>query len=77
MSRDWVSPGVDAIVDRTVSKVKNGSVILLHDGDGVAQLASRAQTVEAARRIIPALIAQGYTFVTVDEILAKPEEEIK
>lgn len=77
MSRDWVNPGVEAIVDRTVSKVKNGSVILLHDGDGVAQAASRAQTVEATRRIIRELTAQGYKFVTVDEILAKPEGEYK
>ncbi len=77
MSRDWVNPGVEEIVDRTVKNVKNGSVILLHDGDGVAQAASRAQTVEATRRIIRELAAQGYKFVTVDEILAKPEEEHK
>ncbi|MEN6566536.1 MAG: polysaccharide deacetylase family protein [Veillonellales bacterium] len=74
MSRDWTNPGVEAIVERTVGKVQNGSVILLHDGDGVAQVASRAQSVEATRRIIQQLRAQGYTFVTVNEILAKPED---
>lgn len=75
MSRDWTNPGVDVIVERTVSKVKNGSVILLHDGDGVAGTASRAQTVEAVRHIIRQLAAQEFTFVTVNEILAKQEEK--
>ena len=74
MSRDWTSPGVEAIVDRTVKKVKNGSIILLHDGDGTANKASRIQSVEATRRIIQTLMAEGYQFVTVDEILAKTED---
>lgn len=74
MSKDWTNPGVDVIVDRTVNKVKNGSIILLHDGDGTASKASRAQSVEAARRIIEILSAKGYQFVTVDEILAKTED---
>ncbi|WP_425059664.1 hypothetical protein SCACP_02610 [Sporomusa carbonis] len=73
-SRDWVNPGVDIIVGRTLGKVKNGSIILLHDGDGVAGAASRAQTAEAARQIIDKLLAQGYKFVTVDEILNVTEE---
>ena len=74
-SRDWTNPGTDVIVERTVSKVKNGSVILLHDGDGVAQAASREQTVRAARQIIRELLAQGYKFVTVSEILTQTEEK--
>lgn len=74
MSRDWTNPGAATIVERTVSKVKSGAVILLHDGDGLAAAAPRAQTVEATRRIIEQLTAQGYKFVTVAEILAKTEE---
>jgi polysaccharide deacetylase family sporulation protein PdaB len=77
MSRDWTNPGVEAIVERTVSKVQNGSIVLLHDGDGLEAAASRAQTVEATRRIIPQLLEQGYKFVTVDEILDKPEDANK
>ncbi|SMC72533.1 polysaccharide deacetylase family protein [Sporomusa malonica] len=73
-SRDWVNPGADVIADRTLRKVKNGSVILLHDGDGIAGVAPRAQTVEATRQIIDKLLAQGYKFVTVDEILKIAEE---
>lgn len=74
MSRDWTNPGVEAIVERTVNKVKNGSIILLHDGDGIASRDSRAQSVEAARRIIQELSVKGYKFVTVDEILDQTED---
>ena len=74
MSRDWTNPGVNVIVERTLKKVKNGSVILLHDGDGLAQASPRAETVEALRQIIRQLSAQGYTFVTVDQILSKNGE---
>lgn len=73
-SRDWVNPGVEVIAERTLGKVKNGSVILLHDGDGIAGELPRAQTVAAARIIIDKLTAQGYKFVTVDEILKVSEE---
>jgi peptidoglycan/xylan/chitin deacetylase (PgdA/CDA1 family) len=74
MSRDWTNPGVDVIVSRTVSKVKNGSIILLHDGDGLDCKKSRMETVEATRRIIQDLTLKGYKFVTVDEILARNGE---
>ncbi|MGL5514301.1 MAG: polysaccharide deacetylase family protein [Sporomusa sp.] len=72
--RDWVNPGADVIAARTLGKVKNGSVVLLHDGDGIAAKADRTQTVEATRQIIDKLLAQGYKFVTVDEILKSAEE---
>lgn len=75
MSRDWTNPGVEVIVERTVSKVKNGSIVLLHDGDGIESAAPRAQTVEAVRQLIPLLRSQGYRFVTVEEILHTTEEK--
>jgi len=75
MSKDWTNPGVEAIVERTVSKVQNGSVVLLHDGDGIASKADRSQTVAATRKIIDILQAKGYRFVTVDEILKSREEK--
>lgn len=68
-SRDWTNPGADVIVARTLQSIKSGSIILLHDGDGVEAAAPRAQTVEAAGRIIRHLKAEGYRFVTVDELL--------
>jgi polysaccharide deacetylase family sporulation protein PdaB len=75
MCRDWVNPGIETITSRTVRQVRNGSIILLHDGDGVNATASRAQTVEATRRIIHELKSQGYRFVTVNEILKTTAKE--
>ncbi len=66
---DWRTPGVQAIVDRTVQQVKQGSsersanIILLHDGGG-----NRAQTVAALPLIIDRLEADGYRFVTASAL---------
>lgn len=57
---DWRKPGVPTIVERVLSAVRPGSVILMHDGGG-----DRSQTVEALKILIPELKARGYTFVTV------------
>ncbi|MBQ3106062.1 MAG: hypothetical protein IJC51_01085, partial [Eggerthellaceae bacterium] len=48
-----------------ILSAKAGNVILMHDGGG-----DRTQTVEALRMALPKLVEQGYTFVTVDELLA-------
>ena len=45
--------------------VKPGQVILMHDGGG-----DRSQTVEALSQCLPKLVEQGYSFVTVNELLA-------
>lgn len=63
-TQDWRRPGADAIAEQILS-AKAGNVILMHDGGG-----DRTQTVEALRMALPKLIEQGYTFVTVDELLA-------
>lgn len=66
---DWRRPGVGAIVDRTVRAVegsnpdRSAQIVLLHDGGG-----DRAQTVTALPRIIKALEARGYRFVTVSQL---------
>ena len=66
---DWARPGTDAIVQRTVREVlagnlaRSGQVVLLHDGGG-----DRAETVAALPRIIDALRARGFRFVTVSEL---------
>lgn len=60
---DWRRPGVKKIVSRATKKIRNGSIILMHDGGG-----NRSQTASAVPLIISKLKAQGYTFVTVDEL---------
>jgi peptidoglycan/xylan/chitin deacetylase (PgdA/CDA1 family) len=59
-SRDWTKPGAPAIVQRVLKNVRNGSVILMHDGGG-----NRTQTVAALPKILQTLKAQGYGFRTL------------
>lgn len=63
-TRDWEQPGVDAIVAALLA-VQPGQIVLMHDGGG-----DRSQTVEALRVALPVLRERGYSFVTVDDILA-------
>ena len=53
---------VDQRVEKTLSQVQDGTIILLHDANG------NFQTVEALDTIIPTLLEQGYQFVTVSEL---------
>lgn len=55
-------PGVDAIVQRTVSGARPGSILLLHDGDGYDPAGDRIQTARAVPRIVDRLLEQGYRF---------------
>ncbi len=61
-AKDFEDVTPDYIVNRILSKVENGSIILLHD--------DRPSTVTALPRIIAALKREGYQFVTVTEMLA-------
>lgn len=65
-TEDWTLPGPDAIYEQIIS-VQPGGIILCHDGGG-----ERDQTVEALKRAIPYLKKQGYSFVTIDELLEYP-----
>ena len=61
-TRDWSRPGVNAIVRGATPAGGHGAVIMLHDGGG-----NRSQTVAALARIVPALKARGYRFVTASQ----------
>lgn len=63
-TEDWKMPGENAIHDAVMSGAHNGAIVLMHDGGG-----DRTQTVAALPRIIDDLKAQGYEFVTVDQLL--------
>jgi peptidoglycan/xylan/chitin deacetylase (PgdA/CDA1 family) len=60
---DWMNPGTSTIVNRTVSKARPGSVLLMHDGGG-----KRAQSIAALPGIVKKLRDRGYRFVTVPEL---------
>ncbi len=55
-------PGASAIVDRTITKVRAGDILLLHDGDGYDPVGDRLQTAEALPQIVDALKLRGFTF---------------
>ncbi|HTJ35932.1 MAG TPA: polysaccharide deacetylase family protein [Dactylosporangium sp.] len=56
---------------RAVAKTRPGSILIFHDGfDGRG--GNRAETVVAVRETIAGLLARGYRFVTVDELLGVP-----
>lgn len=59
---DWRDRNKATIVNRIKSDVKDGSIVLMHD--------LYDTSVDAAIEIIPHLQKQGYTLVTVPELLA-------
>lgn len=61
--RDWERPGATAISQYSLNAVRNGSILLLHDGGG-----DRSQTVEALPHIIETALLQGFRFVTLDRL---------
>lgn len=65
-SQDWKKPGAGPIVDQ-VKSAQPGSIVLMHDGGG-----DRSQTVAALKEALPSLKAEGYRFITMDELLAYP-----
>ena len=71
--RDWTNPGVSVIVDRIMEQLHPGAIILLHDGDSPKYVASREETIQAVSVIIDKLCAEGYNFVTVNELMQKGE----
>jgi peptidoglycan/xylan/chitin deacetylase (PgdA/CDA1 family) len=59
---DWVNPGITTVCDRILHQVRNGSMIVLHDG-----YFGGADVAEITSQLIPLLLQQGYTFVTIDQ----------
>jgi len=62
-SLDWKNPGVQAIIERLLTRVKPGDIILMHASD------TCQQTDTALPQVIEGIRAQGYEFVTVSELL--------
>ncbi|WP_432842145.1 polysaccharide deacetylase family protein [Dactylosporangium sp. CA-092794] len=56
---------------RAVAKTRPGSILIFHDGFD-SRGGNRAETVVAMRETIEGLLARGYRFVTVDELLGVP-----
>ena len=63
-TRDWDNKSTAYIVQTVLSSIKSGDIILMHDYIGY-----NSKTPEALEQIIPALLADGYEFVTVSALL--------
>ena len=63
-TRDWAHTPPDKISEYIIENAKNGDIILMHDYIG-----ANSPTVEALETFIPALLEQGFKFVTAGELL--------
>jgi peptidoglycan-N-acetylglucosamine deacetylase len=64
-SFDWKGMSADAIASRVLSRVRPGSIILLHEARDGGEV-----TIDAVRLLVPALRARGYELSTVSRTLA-------
>ena len=62
-SLDYTKISVDEIVNRVVKGTKNGSIILFHNGV--------ENTAHALDKVLTELSKQGYSFVSVDDLIYK------
>lgn len=63
--RDWQRPGVDVVAQRLIDGAAPGGILLVHD--------LHKPTVDAMPKTLDALLAQGYRFVTITELIAMDE----
>ena len=68
-SGDWLVPGADEVTDTVVGSVRAGSIVLLTDGDATGE-----QTLEALPQIIDRLQEEGYTLVTLSELIKSDDD---
>jgi polysaccharide deacetylase family sporulation protein PdaB len=64
-SLDWKNPGVDTIINRSTRLIHPGAIVLMHASD------SCKQTDQALPTVIKTLRDQGYTFVSLDQLIRK------
>ena len=63
-----VQPSPERIARRALAKARPGAILIFHDGfDGRG--GNRSNTVTAVRLVVDRLVHDGYTLVTVDQLL--------
>ncbi|GAK03219.1 polysaccharide deacetylase [Geomicrobium sp. JCM 19037] len=65
-SQDWQQIPSEEIVDILRSEISPGSIVLMHDGGNWDQTITSADALDT---LIPELLADGYEFVTVSDML--------
>ncbi len=66
---DTDRPGVEVIVRRTLRGIRDGCILLVHDGRGVEDGADSSQLVRALPTIIDEIKRRGFHLVTVSEMM--------
>jgi peptidoglycan/xylan/chitin deacetylase (PgdA/CDA1 family) len=71
---DWriPEPAAEAVAAGVLRDTKPGSILLFHDAYVAKEYWEKQVTVESIKRIVPALQAQGYEFVTIPQLLNVP-----
>ncbi|MDP4162514.1 MAG: polysaccharide deacetylase family protein [Bacillota bacterium] len=67
-TKDWSKPGIEKITENVISDTRPGDIIILHDSGG-----DRSQTVKALENILKILYKEGFTCVTVSDMLYRSE----
>lgn len=67
-SLDWKKLSGDEMVSRVMSRTKEGSILLFHNGI--------PNTPGAVEEVLKQLTAKGYTFVTVSDLIYKENYQI-
>ncbi len=65
---DWKHPA-HVVARRVLNGLANGAIVCLHDGRGLDPAAGIANTLDAARRILPEIRARGLKLVTLSQLL--------
>ena len=60
---DWQRPGISVVKNRILTNTTNGSIVLAHD--------LHAPTVDALPGTLDGLLARGFKFVTVSQLLSQ------
>jgi len=68
IGRDWRLNSAQ-VFGRLANGARNGAILCLHDGRELQMRPDINETVEAVRRLIPALLERGYRLQTVSELL--------
>jgi peptidoglycan/xylan/chitin deacetylase (PgdA/CDA1 family) len=71
IGNDWKLRAPE-IAARVLKHLRPGANICLHDGRDRNPAPDIAETIEAVRILIPAVLARGYEFVTLSELLCPP-----
>jgi peptidoglycan/xylan/chitin deacetylase (PgdA/CDA1 family) len=67
---DWRANSSQQIEQKVSSNIRGGDVILLHDGGHLGTGVDRSHTISATDRLIRRYQGEGFSFVTVPEMMA-------